>query len=33
SVFAVWYLKEPFHTKYLVSFCFLLGAVYFAFKK
>lgn len=33
SVFAVWYLKEPFHTKYLISFLFLLGAVYFAFKK
>jgi uncharacterized protein (DUF486 family) len=33
SVFAVWYLKEPFHPKYLISFCFLLGAVYFAFKK
>ena len=33
SVFAVIYLKEPFHWKYLVSFCFLLGAVYFVFKK
>lgn len=33
SVFAIWYLKEPFHWKYLVSFLFLLGAVYFAFKK
>lgn len=33
SVFAVIYLKEPFHWKYLVSFGFLLGAVYFAFKK
>jgi uncharacterized protein (DUF486 family) len=31
--FAVWYLKEPFHWKYLVSFMFILGAVYFAFKK
>ncbi|MDB5190493.1 MAG: hypothetical protein JWQ96_56 [Segetibacter sp.] len=31
--FAVWYLKEPFHWKYLVSFLFILGAVYFAFKK
>ncbi|MEI2750269.1 MAG: DMT family protein [Ferruginibacter sp.] len=27
------YLKEPFHWKYLVSFAFLLGAVYFMFKK
>lgn len=33
SVFAVWYLKEPFHWKYLVSFTLLLGAVFFAFKK
>ena len=33
SVFAVFYLKEPFHWKYLVSFFFLLGAVYFMFKK
>jgi uncharacterized protein len=33
SVFAVMYLKEPFHWKYLVSFLFLLGAVYFMFKK
>ena len=33
TVFAVIYLKEPFHWKYLVSFTFLLGAVYFMFKK
>src|SRR3954469_13280798 len=33
SVFAVWVLKEPFHARYLVSFLFLLGAVYFMFKK
>jgi uncharacterized protein len=33
TAFAVWYLKEPFHWKYLVSFMFILGAVYFAFKK
>ena len=33
SLFAVYYLKEPFHWKYLVSFAFLLGAVYFMFKK
>ena len=33
AFFAVLYLKEPFHWKYLVSFCFLLGAVYFMFKK
>lgn len=33
SVFAIVYLKEPFHWKYLVSFAFLLGAVYFMFKK
>jgi uncharacterized protein len=33
SVFAVFYLKEPFQWKYLVSFAFLIGAVYFMFKK
>lgn len=33
SVFAVFVLKEPFHYKYLISFGFLLGAVYFMFKK
>lgn len=33
SVFAVLVLKEPFHIKYLVSFFFLLGAVYFMFKR
>lgn len=33
TVFAVLYLKEPFHTKYLLSFLCILGAVYFAFRK
>lgn len=33
AVFAVLYLKELFHWKYLVSFALILGAVYFAFKK
>jgi uncharacterized protein (DUF486 family) len=33
SFFAVFYLKEAMHWKYLVSFAFILGAVYFAFKK
>jgi uncharacterized protein (DUF486 family) len=33
SVFAVLVLKEPFHLRYLISFCFLTGAVYFMFKK
>lgn len=33
ALFAVYYLKEPFHWKYLVSFSLLLGAVYFMFKK
>ena len=33
SFFAVLYLKEPLHWRYLVSFAFILGAVYFAFKK
>lgn len=33
SVFAVMYLKEPFHWRYLVSFVLLLSAVYFMFSK
>jgi uncharacterized protein (DUF486 family) len=33
AVFAVFYLKEQFHWRYLVSFAFIMGAVYFAFKK
>jgi uncharacterized protein (DUF486 family) len=33
AVFAVVYLKEPFHWRYLVSFVLLLGAVYFMFSK
>jgi uncharacterized protein (DUF486 family) len=33
SIFAVLYLKEPLQWKYLISFMFLLAAVYFAFKK
>src|SRR5436305_5234962 len=33
AFFALFYLKEPFHWKYLVSFAFILGAVYFMFKK
>ena len=31
--FAIFYLKEPLHWRYLVSFALLLGAVYFMFKK
>ena len=33
SLFAVFVLKEQFQLKYLVSFLFLMGAVYFMFKK
>ena len=33
TVFAIFYLKEPFHWKYIVSFVLLLGAVYFIFSK
>lgn len=33
SVFAVFYLREPFHWKYFLSFAFLLAAVYFMFSK
>jgi uncharacterized protein (DUF486 family) len=32
-VFAVFYLKEPLHWRYMVSFAFLVGAVYFMFTK
>ncbi len=33
ALFAIFYLKEPFHFKYLISFVFILGAVYFMFRK
>lgn len=33
SIFAVLVMKESFHWRYLVSFGFLLGAVYFMFTK
>jgi uncharacterized protein len=33
ALFAVFYLKEPFHWKYLVSFMFIIGAVYFMFSE
>ena len=32
SLFAVFYLKEPFHWRYLVSFGLLIAAVYVMFK-
>lgn len=32
TLFALLYLKEPFHWKYLISFVLILGAVYFMFK-
>lgn len=32
-VFAMWYLHEPMHWKYVASFFCLMGAVYFAFMK
>ncbi len=31
--FALFYLKEPFHWRYLVSFALLVAAVYVMFKK
>lgn len=31
TVFAVFYLNEPIKWNYIVSFLFILGAVYFAF--
>jgi uncharacterized protein (DUF486 family) len=33
AAFAILYLKEPFHWRYLLSFLLLLGAVYVMFKK
>jgi uncharacterized protein len=33
SVFAIMVLKEAFRWNYVISFGFILGAVYFAFKK
>lgn len=33
GVFAVIVMKESFHWRYLISFAFLLGAVYFMFTK
>jgi len=33
ALFAVFYLKEPFHWRYLVSFMLLIAAVYVMFKK
>ena len=33
SIFAITYLKEPFHWKYLVSFALMMAAAYFAFRK
>lgn len=33
ALFAIIWLKEPLHWKYLVSFLFIIGAVYFMFKK
>jgi uncharacterized protein (DUF486 family) len=31
--FSVWYLGEEFRWNYAVSFLFILGAVFFAFKE
>ena len=33
SVFAVFYLKQAFELRYLLSFICIMGAVYFAFNK
>jgi uncharacterized protein len=33
AVFALLYLKEPFHWRYLLSFALLVAAVYVMFKK
>jgi uncharacterized protein (DUF486 family) len=31
--FAILYLREPFHPRYLLSFALLLAAVYVMFRK
>jgi uncharacterized protein (DUF486 family) len=33
AIFALYYLKEPFHWRYLLSFALLVAAVYVMFKK
>ena len=33
TIFAVIYLREPFKWNYIISFGFIVGAVYFAFKQ
>jgi hypothetical protein len=33
TIFALFYLKEPFQQKYAISFLFIVAAAYFAFKK
>lgn len=33
SVFSILYLKEPLKWNYLVGFLFMIGAVFFVFKK
>jgi uncharacterized protein (DUF486 family) len=33
ALFSVIYLKEEFRWNYVVSFCLILGAVYFAFRR
>ena len=33
TLFAILYLKDEFRLNYLISFGFILGAVYFAFKR
>jgi len=33
TLFAIFILKEQFRWNYLISFGFIMGAVYFAFKK
>jgi len=33
GVFSILYLREDFNWNYIVSFLFILGAAYFAFKQ
>ncbi|ULQ57498.1 DMT family protein [Flavihumibacter rivuli] len=33
TLFAIFYLKEPLRPNHLISFGFILGAVYFMFRK
>ncbi len=33
SLFSIFYLREQFRWNYIIGYCFLIGAVFFFFKK